>query len=261
MPESLRLALSLFSVAPVPAGRFDRRTAGRAMVLAPITGAGLSLLAAGVMLVARLLYEGQLGLPLTAALTIGTLALLTRGLHLDGLVDTADALASYAGRDRALQIMKEPGAGALGVATLVLNLLLQTGALMICVHAHRGTQSLLLAVLTGRLAAVLACTPGTPAARPDGLGALVAGSVRPAIALALTVGVALEAAIYGRLDGDAGSWGGALRGVLALAAGLAVADLLRRHAVRRFGGITGDVLGALVEVATTVVLLVMATNS
>lgn len=261
MAEALRLALSLFTVAPVPEGPVERRTAGRAMELAPLVGAGLALVAAGVMLVARLLYQGHFGLPLIAALTIGTLALLTRGLHLDGLVDTADALASYAGRDRALQILREPGVGALGVATLVLTLLLQTGALMACVNAHRGTESLLLAVITGRLAAVLACTPGIPAARADGLGALVAGSVRPAIALALTGGVALEAAIYGRLDGDARSWSGALRGVLALVAGLAVAHLLLRHAVRRFGGITGDVLGALVEVATTVVLLVMATSS
>lgn len=258
MAEALRLALSLFTVAPMPAGRVDRRRAGRAMALAPFVGAGLALVAAGVMLGARLLYQEHFGLPLIAALTIGTLALLTRGLHLDGLVDTADGLASYAGREKALQIMREPAAGALGVVTLVFTVLVQTGALMACIHDHRGTQSLLLAVVAGRLAAVLACTPGTPAARPEGLGALVAGSVRPAVALALTGAVALEAALYGLLDADAGSPSASLRAVLALAAGLAVADLLRRHAVRRLGGITGDVLGALVETCATVVLLVMA---
>lgn len=261
MPDALRLALSLFTVAPVPPAPVDRRTAGRAMALAPLVGAALALVAAAVMLVARILYQERFGLPLVAALAITTLALLTRGLHLDGLVDTADGLASYAPAERAREIMSQPGVGALGVATLVLNLLLQAGALMTCVEAHRGTESLLLAVLAGRLAAVLACTPATPAARRDGLGATVAGTVRPAVGLALTAAVAVEAAVYGRLDSDSGSLTASLRALLALAAALAVTDLLRRHAVRRLGGITGDVLGALIEVATTVVLLVMAISN
>lgn len=261
MPEALRLALSLFTVAPVPARTPDRRTAGRAMALAPLIGAGLALVAAGVMLAARLIYQRHVGLPVVAALTIGTLAVLTRGLHLDGLADTADGLASYAGRERALQVMADPAAGPLGVATLLFTVLAQAGALMACIDDHRGTQSLVLAAVAGRLAAVLACTPGTPAARPDGLGALVAGSVRPVVALALTAAVATEAALYGLLDADAGSLAGGLRALLALGAGLLAADLLRRHAVRRFGGITGDVLGALVETCTTVVLLVMAGGS
>lgn len=261
MAEALRLALSLFTVAPVPPGSVDRRTAGRAMALAPLVGAALALVAATVMLIARTVYHERFALPLIAALTITTLAVLTRGLHLDGLVDTADGLASYAPAERAREIMSQPGAGALGVVTLVLNLLLQTGGLMACLQAHRGTESLLLAVLAGRLAAVLACTPATPAASPDGLGALVAGTVRPTVGLALTAAVAVEAAVYGRLDGDSGSVAGSLRALLALAAALAVTDLLRRHAVRRLGGITGDVLGALIEIATTVVLLVMAAGN
>jgi len=259
--DGLRLALTTFTAVPVRGGRtgqVDRRAAGRAIALGPLLGAVLGLAAAGVLLVARMLYQERLGLPLVGALAITSLALLTRGRHLDGLADTADGLASDAPRNRALQIMVEPGAGAVGVAALILNVLLQVGALTVCVLGHRGTQSLLLAVLTGRLAVVLACTPRTPAARPDGLGALVAGTVRPVVALALTAVVAVEAAAYGRLDSDAGSLTGSLRAVGALAVGLGVAALLRRHAVRRFGGITGDVLGALVEVATTVVLLAMA---
>lgn len=261
MGDGLRLALTTFTVGPVRGGRVDRRAAGRAIALAPLVGAALGLAAAGVLLVARMLYQERFGLPLVGVLAITTLALLTRGLHLDGLVDTVDGLASYAPRDRALAIMAEPGAGALGVATVILNLLLQVGALSVCVLSHRGTQSLLLAVLTGRLAIVQACTPRTPAARPDGLGALVAGTVRPLVAAALTVGVAIAAGAYGWLDSDAGSPAGAVRAVIALAAGLGVAALLRRHAVRRLGGITGDVLGALVEVATTVVLLAMAAGN
>ena len=99
----------------------------------------------------------------------------------------------------------------------------------------------------GRLAITVACRRGVPAARPDGLGALVAGTVpRPAaVAIAAIVVVAAAAATPDR------PW----QGPAAVVASLAVVVLLVRHAVRRFGGITGDVLGAAVEVATTVALV------
>jgi adenosylcobinamide-GDP ribazoletransferase len=86
-----------------------------------------------------------------------------------------------------------------------------------------------------------------PAARPEGLGALVAGTVGPVALVAGTAGVALVAlaAVPGR------PW----QGPLAVAAALAVAVGLLRHVVRRLGGITGDVLGATVEVVTTLVYL------
>src|SRR5205807_1868411 len=114
------------------------------------------------------------------------------------------------------------------------------------------------AVVTGRLALTWACRRGVPAARPDGLGALVAGSVRPAVPAAVTAvtlaaaaaAVAISATVAGGLLG----W----TLPLAVAAGLAAAFAVQRHAVRRLGGITGDVLGALAESAATVTLVVAA---
>jgi adenosylcobinamide-GDP ribazoletransferase len=97
-----------------------------------------------------------------------------------------------------------------------------------------------------------------PAARPEGLGALVAESVRPAIPAAATVAtlaaaagaVAISAAVVGEPLG----WTLPLAVLAGLGAGLAV----QQHAVRRLGSITGDVLGVLAEVATTVTLVVAA---
>jgi len=98
----------------------------------------------------------------------------------------------------------------------------------------------------GRLAVPIACRRGVPAARPDGLGALVAFTVPRWVVGAAAVLVAAGAVA-------ASGW----RGPVAVAVALLLAYLLVGHAVRRFGGITGDVIGAAVEIATTAALVVL----
>lgn len=258
MAEGLRLALTLLTVLPVRGpDRPDRSVAGRAMELAPAVGLLLGLAAAAVLAALDALTGGPPVLGAAAALAV--LALLTRGLHLDGLADLADGLGSYAGPERARAVMKQPDVGALGLATVVLVLLVQTGALVAAAGAGRGPGAVVLAAVAGRLAACAACTPATPAATASGLGALVAGTVRPVAPLLEAAAVAvLAAGVALVLGGDALD---AARPVLALAGSLLLARGLRRHAVRRLGGLTGDVLGALVEVAATTVLVVMALGS
>ncbi len=257
VPDSLRLALTTFTVAPLRPGRVDRATARKAMAWAPLVGAGLGLVVVAVMYGGRLAFADEPGPLLPAAVAVALLALLTRGLHLDGLADTVDGLASHAPAQRALKIMASPEIGPLGMVAVVLVLIVDVNALTVDVANHRGTESLLLAVLAGRLAVLWSCLRGTPAARRGGLGALVAGTVRRPLAVLWTVAVAVEAFGYGRLDQDAGTLRGGLRAVLALLAALGLVWIFRRHAVRRFGGITGDVLGAAVEIAQLTVLVVM----
>ncbi|MDQ1486793.1 MAG: adenosylcobinamide-GDP ribazoletransferase [Actinomycetota bacterium] len=240
------------------------------MLWSPLVGAGLAGVAGLVLVVARRLYEGPtfyiqnvkvqaFEAPLLAsALAILALALLTRGLHLDGLADTVDGLASRKPADQALAIMSEGPVGALGVAALIGVLLVDVLALASSVLAHHGTQSLVFGLLSGRLAMLWACTAGIPAARTGGMGALVAGTVSRPVAVLWTLVVGAGAAAYGRFDTEVGSNAGAIRGVVAVVLALAVAWIVRRHAVRRFGGVTGDVLGALCEIATMVSLLVTA---
>jgi adenosylcobinamide-GDP ribazoletransferase len=243
--DGLRLALTTLTVLPARGPHLvDRRTAGRAMTLAPVVGLLLGLAAAGVLEGAAQLTSDLLA----AALAVAALALLTRGLHLDGLADTADGLASYRSAERALQVMRSPETGPLGISVLVLTLLVQVAALQACLVAGRGGTALVLAVVTGRLAVTAACTPAIPAASPTGLGQAVAGTVRPPVALVLVL-----------LVGGAGAAVlPAVQAIVAVALALASALVLLRHAVRRLGGVTGDVLGALVETTTTVVLVVLA---
>ncbi len=245
------LALAVTLLTAVPLGRRadgvsvpDRRAAGAAMAWAPVVGLLLGAVAAAVLeLAARWGHTGPL---LAAVLGVATLALLTRGLHLDGLADLADGLGSRQPADAALAIMKRSDIGPFGVVTLVFTLLVQVAALAQAQALGRGAPAVIAAATAGRLALTWACRRGVPAARGSGLGALVAGSVHPAIAVALSA-----AAI-------AGAWTFGINVVVGVAVGVAISLALTVLAVRRLGGITGDVLGALVEITTAACLLVTA---
>jgi adenosylcobinamide-GDP ribazoletransferase len=144
--------------------------------------------------------------------------------------------------------------GPLGVATLGLVLAVQAAALLACLEQGRSSAALLLAAATARLAVTWSCTPRTPAASPTGLGATVAGTVRLPVAALSTLVVLGVGLVAAAVDDDVPPH----LPLLAVAVGLTVAALLRRHAVRRLGGITGDVLGAVVEVTTAAVLVAVA---
>ena len=263
MLDGLRLALTTFTVVPITGpAQLDRRTAGRAMAYGPLIGALLVLPVGGVLIAARLLTPATSAPLLACALALTALALLTRGLHLDGLIDTTDALASYRPPEQAREIAKSPGAGALGVAALVFVVGVQVSALLTCVQAGRGTSSLLTALVTGRLAVTLACSR-TEAALPTGLGSLVARTVSTRLAVVvglLSLAGCLAVAAVDDTTTDAAVLTATGRVLLAVTLGLLVARFLRRHAVRRLGGLTGDVLGAVLEVTTAVVLVVMAST-
>lgn len=263
LPDGLRLALTTLTVAPVRGPReISRRTAGAAMSLAPLVGLGLGVVVAAALVSVRELSPYDEPQLLAAALAVATLAVLTRGLHLDGLADTVDGLASYRPADQARAVMRSPEVGPLGVVALVVVLLVQVTALYTATTTGRGTASLLLALVAARIAVAAACTPSTPAADRTGLGATVAGTVPRLVPVAwagllVTAGMAYEA-----FDEGTASLGARgvdmVRPLVAVLLALLVARLLRWHCVRRLGGMTGDVLGALVEVTTTVVLVVMA---
>lgn len=248
MPEALRLALSVLTIVPVRGpSEPDRRTAGRAMELAPLVGILLGLVAGLITVAVRRLGGTDL---LGAALAVGGLAVTTRGLHLDGLTDLADGLASYRDPAATRAVMKGPGVGALGVATLVLTLLVQVAALEQVLSLPRCFFLVVLVVALGRVSITSACR--LQPATDEGLGALVAGTVRPWVTTGWIIALA---AVAGGLQDD---WGRAARVVIAVVIALVAARLLRDHAVRRVGGITGDVLGALVETTTAVALVVLA---
>ena len=167
---------------------------------------------------------------------------MTGGIHLDGLADVLDGLA---GRDRAqrLAIMRDSRVGVFGAAGLVLFLLLVVTALADLPDPVRG-RLLILAPVVGRAAPLMVGGWLRPATPGEGLGAaFVSGLSRWAGPLWALGGILLAGALLG-------PWGS---GIPALA--WVAVILVAAFAARRLGGLTGDVLGAVVELAELCALL------
>ncbi|MBN1091393.1 adenosylcobinamide-GDP ribazoletransferase [Blastococcus sp. TML/M2B] len=242
-------SVALLTALPVPAS--GARSTRGVLPWAPLVG----LLLGGVAAAAG---DGgaRVVSPLTGAvLAVAALALLTRGLHLDGLADTADGLGPLRGRERALQVMHQSDVGPFGVVTLVLTLLLQIACLAALLPRDGGWLVLWAAVVGARLVMARSGLPGIPVAEGSSLGRTVAGTVSRAwFAGAAAATVLLAAGVAAALFGP----GQAAVLLGSLVAGAAAAEVLHRRAVRRLGGTTGDVMGATAEVATAATLLVAA---
>ncbi|GEL18462.1 adenosylcobinamide-GDP ribazoletransferase [Pseudonocardia asaccharolytica] len=252
--RGLALALSWLTVLPVRAvplgSALDPRTAAAAIRWAPVVG---GLIGGGT---------GAVVLGLTAAgvpplvgglLAAGAAALATRGMHLDGLADTADGLGCYGPPERALTVMREGGAGPFAVVTLLVVVGTQAAALAALATAPVATllAAAGLSGAVGRAGFAWCARRGVPAARPGGLGSTVAGSQPVWVAVAWWAVLACAAAFA-----VPGRWLGPL--AVGLAAVLVVG--LSWHTRRRFGGMTGDVLGAASELGGTAALVVLATG-
>src|SRR5439155_16157071 len=170
--------------APVPTrSELSRHEAATAVRWLPVVGAALGALAG--LPVAAVLAWAPRGALLGAVLAIGVLVLATRGLHFDGLADTADGLGSRAPADRALEIMRRSDIGPFGVLAIALVLLVDVAAVVaLDGSTWRPLAALVVAAATGRVAVLIAAHRRVPSARSSGFGSYVAGSVSTQVLLA-----------------------------------------------------------------------------
>ncbi|MCQ6257658.1 adenosylcobinamide-GDP ribazoletransferase [Pseudomonas sp. Q11] len=236
---AFRIALQFLSSLPVRLpGMPEPAQLGRSLLFYPLVGllfGGLLWGVDAVLLGAPLLLHG--------ALLLTAWVLLSGGLHLDGLADSADAwLGGFGDRERTLLIMKDPRSGPIAVITLVLVLLLKFAALLALIE-QRQTLALIIVPVLGR-SALLGLLLTTPYVRAGGLGQALADHLPRRtgwqVLLACAVGAMLVA-----------GWAG----VSALVIALAVFVGLRQMMLRRLGGCTGDTAGALLELLEMVVLV------
>jgi len=213
---------------------------GRAAMWFPVVGAGI-----GLLLMAANHWLSRTFPPLLAALlTVTMWKIITGGLHLDGLADCLDGLGGRTPEHRRA-IMSDSRIGSFGAIGLILFLLLEIVALS-GMDAHARWRALLAAPAIGRAMPPLLARL-FPVARGEGQGASFAREVRRrGAAAALLVAVVVALLAFGA------------SGLVALVLALAVALLAARFLVARVGGITGDILGAVVELAELTVLLTVA---
>jgi adenosylcobinamide-GDP ribazoletransferase len=253
VPDGVRFAFGTLTVLPVSGARWDRSAARAGMVCAPLAGLVVGLCAAAAGGAALLLGASPL---LAAVATVAVPAVLTRGLHLDGLADVADGLGSGRPAEGALEVMKRSDIGPFGVVALLLVLLAQVAAVagLYAAGWAWGAVAVAVSAVAARAALTLAAREGVPAARPGGLGAAVAGAV-PSRSAVLTGAAAVLAAA-----GAGAPWGpyGAVRCAAAVVLALGAAELLLGRCRRRLGGVTGDVFGGVCETALTTSLVVLA---
>ncbi|MGH9247654.1 MAG: adenosylcobinamide-GDP ribazoletransferase [Acidimicrobiales bacterium] len=236
----LRAAAALLTRVPMGAAVDAPADLPRAVPWFPVVGGLVGVAVAGA-------YAGLLellpALP-AAAVAVAVGVGLTGALHEDGLADAADALGASS-RDEALAILKDPTHGTFGVTALVLSLLVRVAAVssfdgwtavaaLPAAHAlARSGAAVLLVVL--------------PAATSHGLGATYGTAVTNAqVVAAVIVGLGIGAVVLG-------PW----VGVAAVAVAIAV-TATGWLAMRKLGGMTGDVLGAAEQASEALVLLVAA---
>ena len=257
--RGLRAAIGFLTI--LPAGRRGPAPdLSRAPAWFPVVGLLLGAIVAGVDVLIRLAYAipwipargGELEFLLTGfrefpfflegVVLVAVLALLTRGLHLDGLADTYDALAGGHDRERRLEILRDPHVGAFGVVAVVLLLLAKVSALSALPGESRLWTIVLvpclsrwaILVVMDRFAYVRREGLGTPFLHGSGRGRLPAGS-----AVAVVATVVLTGPV----------------GLLLMAAAGLVAGAVGMWAKRRIGGVTGDIYGAACETSEATVLV------
>ncbi len=237
----LVVAARYLTIVPFPGPvRSSPDALGRAAPWFPVVGLAMGLVLAAADRATQVIFP----LLLAGLITVTLWKLLTGGLHLDGLADCLDGLGGRDAEHR-LAIMRDSRIGAFGALGLILLLLLEIAAVTEMPSSIRA-RALVMVPAVARATPPLLARVFRPA-RQEGLGAAFgAGVGAPAVPIALSV--ALVVAIV------------ALRalGVVVLTVSVGSALLFARFFAARVSGITGDVLGAAIEIAELAGLLTVS---
>lgn len=238
--NGLRSAIGFLTILPI-APRCSAEDLAAARTWFPLVGLLLGVILAG----ADLLMNGPFPLLLASALLTVALALMTRALHLDGFMDTCDALFGGFERERRLEILRDPHVGAFAVVGVISLLLIKFAAIAALPQMNR-TAILILFPCLSRWAMLLVMER-FPYVRSKGLGTMFFGT-RDKWPLIGGLGITLSSAIL--LAG--------IPGVVLFAMASFIAWAVGSWAARLLGGLTGDVYGAVNEVSEASVLILAA---
>lgn len=215
-------ALGLLTIVPV---RYRDPISARAYAYFPLVG----LLIGASLVIAQFLLRALFPPLVAAALLLALWVVLSGALHLDGFADACDGLFAATTRERRLEILRDAHLGAFGAVGLLLLLLVKYAA----ITSAPSFAPILLAPMLGRWALVFAAT--FPLARASGMAALFRAGLTRRIVFVATIFAALGCAFFGAF------------GFAAWLSALGAAFFLARLALKRLGGLTGDIYGMICE--------------
>lgn len=237
--ETIAVAFGMFSRVPVPNFEWNDRNRRYAMLAFPLIGVAL-----GACWLGAILLFQWLGLPalLGGALLTGLPFLITGGIHLDGYLDTRDALSSHAPKEKKLEIMSDPHTGAFAVLYGAVYLILWFAASTVLLEHGSFWFWFLTAigfVLSRSLSGLAVAT--FPMAKDTGLVKSFADEAdKKKVTVWLVVYLILLTAALVLIDFAAGT---RLAGIEIFAAAVFLFSWYRYIALKHFGGITGDLAG------------------
>jgi len=235
----LLIALQFLTILPIKIkSEIQETDFGVSLLYFPLVGLLIGLILAGMNNLLFILNFKELSVNI---ILIVALAALTGGMHLDGLSDTSDAFLSGKSRDEMLAIMRDPHIGAMGAISIISILLLKVG-LLGAVAAPLKTTALLLACVLSRWSSVLAMFLFSYARKDGKARAFMQGMNLKIFTFSSITVLVFAFAIW------------QLKGLLTLLIVAGCAYLGGKFVSRKIGGITGDTLGAAIELTEIVTL-------
>ncbi|MDD5408710.1 MAG: adenosylcobinamide-GDP ribazoletransferase [Candidatus Omnitrophica bacterium] len=239
MIASFFLALQFLTIIPIRLKEAKEQRMAASLVFYPVVGLLLGLFLSGVNVSVSFLNFSSLT---RNVITVVVLIIITGGLHLDGLSDTADAFLSGKPREKMLEIMRDSRTGVMGVLSLISVILLKI-ALLFSINISLQPIALMLMCSLSRWSAVAAMF-FFPYARQDGKAGVFIKGMNLKIFILSSVAVVLCASI---------AW--QVRGLIILLIVTGFSCLAGKFSTKKIGGITGDTLGAGIELTEIITLL------
>ncbi|MBN2040593.1 MAG: adenosylcobinamide-GDP ribazoletransferase [Spirochaetes bacterium] len=242
MIKGFLLQLQFLTRIPVPSKiKFEERAFARGIVFAPVIGLIIGLVMAGIYYAVFYLTSKQLPALILAVIFE---ILITGGLHLDGLADTFDAIFSNRSRERIIEIMKDSRIGTTGALALIMVIISKPG-LLVSFDSSSILKCLLIMPVVSRMNIVWAAGI-TSYAKKDGLGLGIVkttGMKEVIIASVIAVGVSVYFLKFAALA--------------VFPAAVLFVFLFVSYVKKKIGGITGDIIGAVIELTEIVVLFTL----
>lgn len=242
MFSPLFIALAMYSKIPVPLLEWNEKNMKYAICFFPVVGVMIGLAFVGVFRFCTMFSFGNIA---KGAMLMFVPVLITGGIHMDGFIDTADAISSYAPRQKRLEILKDPHVGAFGILWTVMYFILYFGLCSeinesnIVIIAHGFVLS---RILSGYGAITI------PRARKDGLLVTFANGTKQNVAkiIFIILGVTI-AGIMVKTN--------LTLGFTCLCSAVGVYYFYRHFAIKTFGGVTGDLAGFFLQLCEITILI------